>query len=105
MGAISAMGYGVGKARQQIEHNGDQLKTTEVSPISSTTNILILNGEEQEGKSPEGEVMLVTPQWDGEAIISEAFKPNPRQLIARTRRTLPNPKTMVVELESAQGTK
>eukprot|EP00434_Breviolum_minutum_P045043 symbB.v1.2.040304.t1/scaffold7134.1/size13104/1 len=65
----SAMNYGVGVMTQIIDHHGNALKVTLISPKGTSTSTILINGEEQESVDPmDGRAVKVVPTWRGKEL-------------------------------------
>merc|ERR1712064_171806 len=97
--AFAGMSYGVGSITEEIEHKGNRFKAISVTPLASIENEFVIDGGEQEGKSPEGESIFVQPSWEADQLLTRAFAKKPKKLQATVRRYF-DKETLCTSMES-----
>merc|ERR1712070_187169 len=68
--AASSMGYGKGKAMQEIKHDGDVLEVTRKGPKKTATSTLKI-GETNLIETPKGEQRKAMLQWEDDVLVAK----------------------------------
>merc|ERR1712151_894297 len=87
--AASAMGFGVGRIKEEIQLSSDRItiKTTNPPPLGNVENSLQIDGKEQYAKDPEGTEVRACLKWEGDSLVSST-KNMSKEPLASTRRSM-----------------
>lgn len=87
---VAGLGYGVGALKEDIQQEmvGElvHMAVTTTSPMSTVENMYTINGEEQDGKTPENEIVMIIPYWEGDRLVVQTFDKQTRKKLATIER-------------------
>merc|ERR1740121_1211234 len=103
--AASAMGYGVGSAKQTIRHSDDKIEIDATNPWGTHTSSFRIDGSEQDTTIPmENAAVKAVVDWEGEALVITSYKleGKARKELPRQKRYMQGPQ-MVMERITPKG--
>jgi len=102
----SSIKHGVGRSEQHIDHKGDWLCITQISPALQYTSAFTIGGGMQTTINAEGRTTQVKPNWvdDGVAVVTPHWDAS-GELVQITKRYLRDSpaRQMVLEMTSPAG--
>jgi hypothetical protein len=95
------MKYGIGKAVQDIQQDGDSFVVVHETGYKTTTNRFRAGAGDHEAVAPDGSTVIAKAHWDGDVLHTGMRKPNGSKLPSMSRRMVGT--EMVIESSTSSG--